>query len=87
MTVTNSPTSPHTFPSIKTITFDADDTLWDFQSAMKAALGSTLQQLRLIVPNAASDQLTVQNMIDIREHVARELGEGVVTHEDIRWGH
>ena len=85
MTVKNSPTSPPTSPHIKAITFDADDTLWDFQSAMKVALESTLQQLRLIVPNAASDQLTIQKMIDIREHVARELGEGVVGNEEIRY--
>ena len=64
------PSPPHTFPDIKAITFDADDTLWDFQSAMKSALGLTLQQLRSIVPNAASAQLTVQKMTDIREQVA-----------------
>ena len=78
-------TPAHTFPGIKAITFDADDTLWDFQLAMKAALESTLQQLRSIVRNAASVQLTVQKMIEIREKVARELVEGVVTHEVIRY--
>ena len=78
-------TSAQTFPRIKAITYDADGTLWEFKSAMESAFESTLQQLRLIVPNVASEQLTVQKMIDIREHVARELGEGVVTHEEIRY--
>ena len=81
----NRPSPPDTFPDIETITFDADDTLWDFQSAMKSALTSTLAQIRSIAPNAATEQLTVQKMIDTREQVARELGEGVVTHEEIRY--
>ena len=63
--------SPRTFPNIKAITFDADDTLWDFQSAMKSGLESTLAQIRSIAPNAATEQLTVQKMTDIREEVVR----------------
>ena len=78
-------TSAQTFPRIKAITFHADGTLWDFKLAMESALESTLQQLRRIVPNVATEQLTIRKMIDIREHVARELGEGVVTHEEIRY--
>lgn len=76
---------PQTFPDIKAITFDADDTLWDFQSAMKSALTSTLAQIRSIAPNAATEQLTVRKMAEIREQVARELGEGVVSNEEIRY--
>ena len=70
---------------IRAISFDGDGTLWDFQSAMKLALELTLQQLRLIVPNDATQTLTVQEMIDIRESVAKELGEEVVGHEEIRY--
>ena len=80
----NRPSPPHTFPNIETITFDADVTLWDFQSAMESALTSTLAQIRSIAPTIAAEQLTIQKMIDIREQVARELGEGVVSHEEIR---
>ena len=81
----NRPSPPHTFPNIKTITFDADDTLWDFQSAMKSALTSTLAQIRTIAPSAATEQLTVQKMTDIREQVASEFGEGVVSNQEIRY--
>lgn len=81
----NRPSPPQTFPDIKTITFDADDTLWDFQSAMKSALTSTLAQIRSIAPNAATEQLTVEKMAEIREQVASELGEGVVSNEQIRY--
>ena len=81
----NPPSPPNTFPNIKAISFDADDTLWDFQSAMKSALTSTLAQIRSIAPNAATEQLTVEKMADIREQVASELGEGVVSNEQIRY--
>ena len=81
----NRPSPPRTFPNIKAITFDADDTLWDFQSAMKSALTSTLAQIRSIAPNAATEQLTVEKMADIREQVASELGEGLVSNEEIRY--
>lgn len=81
----NSLTSTQTSPNIKTITFDADDTLWDFQFAMKSALESTLAQIRSLGPNAATERLTIEKMIDIREQVARELGEGVVSNEEIRY--
>ncbi len=85
MTAINPQASPRSFPGIKTITFDADDTLWDFQFAMKSALESTLAQIRSLGPNAAAEQLTIEKMIDIREQVASELGEGVVSNEAIRY--
>ena len=69
---------------IKAISLDGDGTLWDFQSAMKSALESTLLQLRLIVANDATQHLTVQKMIDIRESVAERLREEVAGHEEIR---
>ena len=69
---------------ITTITFDADDTLWDFQSAMEQALEATLRQLRLMVPNNATEGLTVQKMIEIRDSVADELDETKVRLEEIR---
>ena len=70
---------------IRTISFDGDGTLWDFRSAMQKALELTLQQLRPMVANDAAEQLTVQKMIEIRDSVASELGEGTVTHEEIRY--
>ena len=72
-------------PNIKTITFDMDDTLWDFQSAMENALAITLQHLRRMAPGDRSAGLTVQQMMDIRDGVALELGEGATRQEDIRY--
>lgn len=70
---------------LRTISFDGDGTLWDFRSAMQKALELTLKQLRLIVANNAAEQLTVREMMEIRDSVASELGEGSVTHEEIRY--
>ena len=70
---------------ITTITFDMDDTLWDFQSAMEKALELTLERLRRIAPGDLSQGLTVQQMMEIRDEVASELGEGATTQEEIRY--
>ena len=71
--------------NITTITFDMDDTLWDFQSAMERALELTLEQLRVMAPGDAARKLTVQQMMEIRDEVASELGEGATTQEEIRY--
>lgn len=70
---------------ITTITFDMDDTLWDFQSAMERALEVTLERLRLMAPGDAARRLTVEKMMEIRDEVADELGEGATTQEEIRY--
>lgn len=68
---------------IRTISFDGDDTLWDFRSAMENALARTLGQLRTVVANDATHGLTVQKMVEIRDCVANELGD-TVDLDDIR---
>lgn len=71
--------------NIRTITFDMDDTLWDFQSAMANALGVTLKRLRSILPGERTARLTVPRLMDIRDGVALEMGEGTVRQEEIRY--
>ena len=71
--------------NITTITFDMDDTLWDFQAAMERALEVTLERLRLMAPGDAARRLTVEKMMEIRDEVADELGEGATTQEEIRY--
>ncbi len=72
-------------PNITTITFDMDDTLWDFQTAMENALAVTLERLKEMAQGDAAQELTVQRMMDIRDAVASELGEGTTTQEEIRY--
>lgn len=72
-------------PDITTMTFDMDDTLWDFQAAMENALAITLERLKLMAPGGDAQRLTVPRMMDIRDEVASELGEGATTQEEIRY--
>jgi phosphoglycolate phosphatase-like HAD superfamily hydrolase len=57
---------------LKAVSFDADGTLWDFQGTMHRSLGKALNELEKIDPQAASE-LTVDEMIRIRDRVARDL--------------
>ena len=62
----------HTAPtkSVSTISFDADDTLWDFNKVMRHALRFVLLEIQMRYPSAAAS-LTVERMIEIRNEVAR----------------
>jgi FMN hydrolase / 5-amino-6-(5-phospho-D-ribitylamino)uracil phosphatase len=66
---------------IRVITFDADQTLVDFQAAMRTALEQSLVQLRTAVPQAWA--LTVDDLVATRNRVADECDPGV-TMEEIR---
>lgn len=69
---------------IKAISFDGDMTLWDFESVMRHSLGLTLALLRERVPGPASEAMTVDRMIEIRNLVAAELGRSNAKLEEIR---
>ena len=68
---------------ITTISFDADGTLWDFEGVMRHALGCALEELRRQVP-AASDSLSIETLIAIRDQVAADHKDRGLTHEMIR---
>ena len=68
---------------ITTISFDADDTLWDFEGVMRHALGCALDELRRLVPSTP-DSLSIETLIAIRNQVAEEQKDRRVTHEAIR---
>ncbi len=57
---------------IRLITFDGDDTLWDFESAMRNALARTLDFLSERRPAAAA-ALSVETMARLRDEAAGEL--------------
>ena len=73
-----------TLKNIKVISLDVDDTLWDFESAMTSALGLTLQRIRHTVSTDAAMQLTVDEMINIRDAVSAQLGGDAAGVEKIR---
>jgi putative hydrolase of the HAD superfamily len=70
--------------TITTISFDGDGTLWDFEQVMRHSLRYALDELQLHVPGEQSSQLTIEEMIRIRDAVAKELKGKVVNLEEIR---
>lgn len=69
---------------ITTISFDADGTLWDFPSVMQEALSRTLLKLRTLVPGSGTETLTVADLQQTRDEVAKTLRGNKVSLEDIR---
>ena len=72
------------FSTITTISFDGDGTLWDFEQVMRHSLRYTLDELRPCVPGEQSSQLTIEEMVRIRDNVAKELKGKTVNLEQIR---
>jgi FMN hydrolase / 5-amino-6-(5-phospho-D-ribitylamino)uracil phosphatase len=69
--------------SIKTISFDGDQTLWDFQKVMRNSLNHAMKALQKADPIAAS-RLDIDKMIRIRNRVAGELKGRVTNLEQVR---
>ena len=58
---------------IQAVLFDGDQTLWDFQKVMRAALVAVLAELRAARPGPLTDQLRVRHLTEDRNAVALEL--------------
>ncbi len=58
---------------ITAVLFDADDTLWDFETSMRAALAATLEELWTSHPGRRAASLTVEQLILTRDQVAADL--------------
>lgn len=69
----------------KVISFDGDQTLWDFERVMCHSLLLALRELQRRVPSPASADLTVDKMIEIRNSVAAGLKGKVANLEEIRF--
>lgn len=69
---------------ISAISFDGDMTLWDFQKVMRHALKKTLAELRRLVPTQDAAQLTVENMIAIRNQVEKDEHGRIWNMEELR---
>lgn len=69
---------------ITTISFDADGTLWDFETVMRSSLAKTLAELQRLHPPQAGS-LTVGAMIATREEVAGELRGKELNLEAVRY--
>ncbi|MBW2269240.1 MAG: HAD family hydrolase [Deltaproteobacteria bacterium] len=71
--------------AITAISFDGDETLWDFQKVMRHSLAIVLGELRSRVPGEASEGLNIDKMIEIRNAVAAELRGKTVNLEEVRF--
>ena len=69
---------------ISTISFDGDMTLWDFLKVMHHSLKHTLAELQRQVPTQPVLELTVDEMIAIRNQFAEEVKGKIWNLEDIR---
>lgn len=58
---------------ISAISFDGDMTLWDFYKVMRHSLTHTLRELRWHVSTQRALDLTVEDMIAIRNRLAEEV--------------
>ncbi len=66
------------------ISFDGDDTLWDFERAMLHGLRMTLEELWVLQPQPDVLGLTVQRLVEVRRQVGRELRGRVASLEAVR---
>ena len=56
-------------------------TLWDFQQVMRHSLKKALVELRRLVPSRRAQDLSVEDMITIRNQVEEEVKGEVWNHE------
>ena len=70
--------------NISVVSFDGDMTLWDFLKVMRHSLEHTLIELQKHVPTQRALQLTIDEMIYIRNQVADEIKGRIWNLEDIR---
>ena len=69
---------------IRVVTFDADGTIWDFQTTMREALAVSLQSLQTLYPEQAA-ALTVDELIVHREEAEAAFRGKSMTMEGLRF--
>jgi len=68
---------------IKSVCFDLDGTLYDFQEVMRHSLRITLAELTRRIPQCG-ERLSVDEMIQIRDRTAQELKGRITNLEEVR---
>lgn len=69
---------------IKAVSFDGDGTLWDFDRVMRGGLQKVLDELRRVAGDRPVRALTVDNLKDIRDELARRHTKGALDHVRLR---
>ena len=68
------------FADVSVVTFDADETLWAFEIAMRHALAQTIELLRSTHPEVAA-RWSVEELVDVRDRIADEQARAVTIAE------
>jgi 2-haloalkanoic acid dehalogenase type II len=68
------------FAGASVVTFDADETLWAFEIAMRHALAQTIELLRATHPDVA-ERWSVDELVALRDRIADEQGRAVTIAE------
>jgi FMN hydrolase / 5-amino-6-(5-phospho-D-ribitylamino)uracil phosphatase len=69
---------------IGAVSFDGDDTLWDFPAVLRGALTASLEELRRRVPEGRADQVTIEQLSELRERVYREHAAENLSYRELR---
>jgi len=69
---------------IQVLTFDADGTIWDFQTTMRKALALALKELRMLFPEAAA-QVDVDDLLTHRREAEAAFRGQAMTMEGLRF--
>ena len=69
---------------IQVLTFDADGTIWDFQTTMRDALAMTLKELRALFPDEAA-HLDVDDLLTHRREAEAAFRGQAMTLEGLRF--
>ena len=72
--------------NISVVSFDGDMTLWDFLQVMRHSLQKTLEELQKHVKSQKVSDLTIEEMIDIRNRYAEDVKGKIWNLEEIRKG-
>jgi putative hydrolase of the HAD superfamily len=67
------------------VSFDADDTLWEFDRVMRAAMQDVLRHLREAHPDLpAAQALTVDEVVAVRQRIGGQAGESPLSLRELR---
>lgn len=69
---------------IKTVSFDGDGTLWDFEKVMRGGLQKVLDEFRRALDDPRALEVSVDDLIRLRDQVAAAIPGPEQNHERIR---
>jgi putative hydrolase of the HAD superfamily len=69
---------------IGVVSFDGDDTLWDFPTVLRGALEASIDELRRRVPAGLAGDVTVERLSEVRERVYEAHAAESLSYRELR---